>query len=183
MKNEQLRKHLKLTWRHKRRIRYYKKRLKSCGDDVFFDKNIEILRYPGQVSINSGVVIKEGSRICACNEAAEIFIGKNTTVGYHTFIFSSNRISIGNDCLIAPFVYVVDSDHEIKKGQLINEQPNVTAPVSIGSDVWIGTGAKILKGVTIADGAVIAAGAVVSTNVGPNEIFGGVPAKKISERK
>ena len=83
----------------------------------------------------------------------------------------------------APFVYIVDSDHNIDKGQLINQQPNNTAAVKIGNDVWIGTGAKILKGVTIKDGAVIAAGSLVKSDVNSYEVHGGVPAKKISERK
>ena len=81
------------------------------------------------------------------------------------------------------FVYIVDSDHNIEKEKRINEQPNNTAPVKIGNDVWIGTGAKILKGVTIENGAVIAAGAIVKSDVKAYEIHGGIPAKKISERK
>lgn len=183
MKNDQLRKHLAFTQKHTKRLKKYQKLLRACGDNVYFEKNVDIFRYPQNVSIGAGVVAKEGTRICACNETATISIGKNTTVGYHTFIFSSSSINIGDDCLIAPFVYLVDSDHEIAKNKLINEQPNQTKPIEIGNDVWIGTGAKILKGVKIGDGAVIAAGAVVSQDIKPYEIFGGVPAKKIGERK
>ncbi|MEL6559143.1 MAG: acyltransferase [Bacteroidota bacterium] len=183
MKNQQLRKHLKKTW--KTRWRYFRnsKKLGSCGADVYFDKNIEIQRYPKNVSIRDMAVIKEGARICACNETATISIGKNTTIGFHTFIFASNHISIGDDCLVAPFVYLVDSDHSIEKNQLINQQSNTTSPIKIGNDVWLGTGCKILKGVTIGDGAIIAAGAIVNADVPAYEIWGGIPAKKISERK
>ena len=49
--------------------------------------------------------------------------------------------------------------------------------------MWIGTGAKILKGVSIENGAVIAAGAIVKSDVKAYEIYGGIPAKKISDRK
>ena len=38
-------------------------------------------------------------------------------------------------------------------------------------------------GVTIADGAVIAANSVVNKDVGPYEIWGGSPAKKIGDRE
>lgn len=183
MKNDQLRKHLEFSADHVERQNVEKKRLAHLGSDVFIDKNVELQRYPRNITINDRVVLKEGTRICSCNENAIISVGNNTTIGFHNFIFASERIVIGSDCLIAPFVYIVDSDHEIARDQLINEQPNVTAPVVIGNDVWIGTGAKILKGVTISDGAVIAAGAVVSSDVGPYEIHGGIPAKKISERK
>ncbi|HET8858497.1 acyltransferase [Marivirga sp.] len=179
----QLRKHLKFTWKNRWRAFQEKKRIGFLGNGVFIDKNVELQRFPKNISIDNHTVLKEGSRICACNEKAEINIGKNTTIGFHTFIFASEKITIGDDCLIAPFVYIVDSDHTAEKGKLINQQPNMTSAVSIGNDVWIGTGAKILKGTTIEDGAVIAAGAVVSSHVKSYEIFGGIPAKKISERK
>jgi acetyltransferase-like isoleucine patch superfamily enzyme len=179
----QLRKHLKFSWKNKWRAFQERNRIGFLGVQVFIDKNVELQRFPKNISIDNYAVLKEGSRICACNEKAKIMIGKNTTIGFHTFIFASESITIGNDCLVAPFVYIVDSDHSAEKGKPINQQPNMTSAVSIGNDVWIGTGAKILKGSKIEDGAVIAAGAVVSGHVKSNEIFGGIPAKKISERK
>tara|TARA_B100000900_G_scaffold389984_1_gene383313 strand:- start:119 stop:670 length:552 start_codon:yes stop_codon:yes gene_type:complete len=183
MKNNQLRKHLKFDNIYKKRLAHHKKILGNCGDDVFFDENIEIMRFPKNVFIGDNVIIKEGAKICTCNETAKIHIGNNTTIGYHTFIFASDSISIGNDCLVAPFVYIVDSDHGIEKKSLINEQSNISMPVDIKSDVWLATGAKILKGVTIGQGGIVAAGSVLSTDVEPYQIFGGIPAKKISERK
>jgi acetyltransferase-like isoleucine patch superfamily enzyme len=52
----------------------------------------------------------------------------------------------------------------------------------IGNDVWIGYGAIVLGGVTIGDGAIIAAGSVVTKDVEAYSIYGGNPAKKITER-
>lgn len=183
MKNNQLTKHLKFKNVHKKRLAYHKKILGNCGDNVFFDKNIEIMRFPKNIFIGDNVIIKEGAKICTCNENAKIYIGNNTTIGYHTFIFASDSITIGSDCLVAPFVYIVDSDHSIEKKSLINEQSNISKPVNIKSDVWLAAGAKILKGVTVGQGGVVAAGAVLSSDVAPYQIFGGIPAKKISERR
>ena len=160
-----------------------RRKINTLGENVFIEKNVKILRFTKNVDIGKNVVLKEGARICSCNKNAKVYIGKNTTFGYHSFLFSSESIEIGNDCLIAPFVYIVDSDHNIEKDKLINEQPNSTAPVKIGNDVWIGTGAKILKGVSIENGAVIAAGAIVKSDVKAYEIYGGIPARKISDRK
>lgn len=179
----QLRKHLKFTLLHKIRQFTLRRKIDTLGESVFIEKNVKILRFPKNVQIGKQVVLKEGARICSCNQNAKINIGENTTFGYHSFLFSSESVEIGNNCLIAPFVYIVDSDHNIEKGKLINEQPNSTAPVKIGNDVWIGTGAKILKGVSIENGAVIAAGAIVRNDVKAYEIHGGIPAKKISDRK
>jgi len=92
------------------------------------------------------------------------------------------KIEIGDDCLIAPFVYIVDSNHQIEKGININIQPNITDSIKIGNDVWIASNVTILKGVFIDNGAVIAANSVVNSNIPANEIWGGTPAKKIGER-
>ena len=181
--NNQLRKHLERTLKVKWRAFRARKQLGDVGNEVYIDKNVEFLRYPKNIKLGSSCVIKEGARICPCNEGSGISIGERTTIGYHTFLFASAGISIGDDCLIAPFVYIVDSDHGIEKGLNINRQPNSSASIIIGNDVWIGTGVKILKGVSIADGAIIAAGAILKDNVLENEIWGGTPAKKISERK
>lgn len=180
--NQQLRKHIRPTLRDKYRIWRIRQQLGSCGEGVYFEKNTDFMRYPHLIRIGENVIVKEGAKICPCNEQAAVNIGNNTTIGYHTFIFASAGISIGNDCQIAPFVYFVDSDHGIAKDSPMNQQPNITAPIRVGNDVWIATGAKILKGVTVHDGAVIAAGAVVKEDVQPYEIVGGIPARHLGYR-
>lgn len=179
----QLRKNLKYTWKVKNRQWIQRFRLGYLGKDVYIDKNVELLRFPKNISIKDNAVLKEGVRICSCNDSAIISIGKNTTVGYHNFIFASEKIIIGDDCLIAPFVYIVDSDHTMEKKEKINMQPNKTSPIIIGNDIWIASNVTILKGVTIGDGAVIAANSVLNKDVPAYEIWGGSPAKKIGERQ
>ena len=182
MAGSQLRQHLKFTWKHRWRRWLAAHQLKSIGNGVHIDKRVEFMRFPNNITVGDDVVIKEGARICSCNAQASISIGSRTTVGYHTFIFSSSSISIGDDCLIAPFVYLVDSNHQIKRNQFINQQTNETAPITIQNGVWIASNVTILKGVTIGEGAVIAANSVVNADVQSYEIWGGSPAKKIGER-
>ena len=183
MEKNQLRKHLQFRWRNRTYLRKAKKKLGRCGEMVFIDKNVEFQRFPKNIFVGDNAVIKEGTRICSCNENAVVEIGKNTTIGFHNFIFASEKIEIGNDCLIAPFVYIVDSNHKIKKDIKINEQPNETASIRIGDDVWIASNVTILKGVKIGTGAVIAANSVVNKDVPPYKIYGGTPAKEIGERE
>ena len=71
----------------------------------------------------------------------------------------------------------------MKKNILLNKQPVEARDVKIKSDVWLGTGVKVLAGVTINRGAIIAAGSVVNNNVPENEIYAGIPAKKVGERQ
>lgn len=181
--NSQLRKHLKFSLANKWRAFVQRSRVGFLGKKVWIDKRVEFMRFPKNISIDAEVVVKEGARICACNNEAKISIGKRTTVGYHTFIFASAGVEIGNDCLIAPFVYIVDSNHSILKNKRINQQGNTTEKIVIKDDVWLGSNVTILKGVTIGEGAVIAAGSVVNKDVEPYSINAGTPSKVIGYRE
>ena len=59
----------------------------------------------------------------------------------------------------------------------MKHQPERSAEILVGSDVWFGVNCTILKGVAIGDGAIIAAGSVVTKNVPPLAIVAGVPAR------
>jgi acetyltransferase-like isoleucine patch superfamily enzyme len=182
MNQNQLRNNLKYKLIHRLRWFYWKSRLGGFGKNIHISNNVRFLRFLKNIFIHPNVVIKEGARICSCNNNALIEIGENTTIGYHTFIFSSNKIKIGADCLIAPFVYIVDSNHSIERDKLINQQPNVTAPIDIGNDVWIASNVTILKGVKIGNGAVVGSHSVVNKDVEAYTIVGGIPAKEIGKR-
>lgn len=53
--------------------------------------------------------------------------------------------------------------------------------IRVGDGVTIGATAVIMSGVSIGDGAIVSAGSVVlkDTRIGPNEVWGGVPAKRL----
>ena len=57
------------------------------------------------------------------------------------------------------------------------------APVIIKKNAWITIGVIILPGVTIGEGAIVTAGSVVNTDIPPNTLAGGIPAKVIGERE
>ena len=171
------------TLRHGLRRWWLLRNVGSVGTDVYVDANVQLLRHPEKVFLGDRVMLKEGVKICPTHPEAAVTIGDWTTVGYNVFIFSKSNISIGKDCLIAPFCYFVDSDHGIDLGGLIREQSMVTAPIVIGNDVWLGTGVVVAKGVTIGNGAVVAAGSVVTKDIPPNAVFAGVPAKFVLQRE
>ena len=52
----------------------------------------------------------------------------------------------------------------------------------VGHDVWIGYEALIMPGIKIGNGAIVAARAVVTSDVPPNTIVGGNPARVIKQR-
>ncbi|QDM17972.1 acyltransferase [Tardiphaga sp. vice278] len=183
LRHSNVRKYAPFTWRHALRRKWVTRGVGCLGDGVYIDRNVELMRHPEHISLGSKVMLKEGTRICPANPTATISIGDWTTIGYHCFIFATSRIEIGSNCLIAPFCYLVDSDHGIARGQLIREQPMRYEPIRIGSDVWLGAGVTVTAGVTIGDGAVIGARSVVTADIPPDSIAVGAPARIIGARQ
>ncbi len=180
--NQQMRKHLPNPLvLNARRFRARLRGVDVHATTVLFD-DAKLLRFPRRITLGADAVIKSHAQLCACNAEASIRIGARTTVGFYSFIYASSDITIGDDCMIAPFAYIVDSDHGTERGVRMNQQPNVPSPISIGDDVWIGAKAVVTAGSTLGTGAVVAAGAVVRGDVPPYTIVGGVPAKKLGER-
>lgn len=108
-----------------------------------------------------------------------ISIGEGTIIGQNAFLDGRDELKIGRHVDIASDVLIYNSEHDIDS----EDFAPINAPVEIGDYVFIGPRAIILPGVKVGRGAVIAAGAVVTKDVSEFEIVGGVPAKKIGERK
>lgn len=111
-----------------------------------------------------------------------IIVGDRVFIGRGCEFNIRSRLTIGDECLIASGVKIIDHDHGTKTGCSMRSQEGAIIPVSIGEDVWIGTNAVVLKGVCIGHGAVLAAGSVATKSIPAMEIWAGVPAKKIGER-
>ena len=142
---------------------------------IFFRRSL-LERFISGITINSDVILKSFCRICCCNQDSNIVIGSRSTVGFYTLIYSSKSISIGNDCMIGPSVFIADSNHDLLKFSTMNSQSNRVSPITIMDDVWIGSHSVITAGVTISTGAVISAGSVVISDIPPYAIVGGNPA-------
>ena len=108
-----------------------------------------------------------------------ITIGHDTIVGYRSFLDGRGKLAIGSHVDIASEVLIYTDEHNVNSADFGNS----FAPVKISDYVFIGPRAIILPGVTIGRGAVVAAGAVVTKSIPDFEIWGGVPAKKISLRR
>lgn len=119
---------------------------------------------------------------------AAMTIGSRVYIGQHCNLRAGGgTISIGDNVLIGNGTSIIATNHAMKAGIPIIDQPWKTdakdvKDVLIGSDVWIGTHAILLPGSRVENGAVIAAGAVVIGLVPQNAIYGGVPARQIGTR-
>ena len=156
----------------------------KIGRNTYLPKTQVI--WPHQVSIGKNCKLERDIYFKfdgICKPGPSIVIGDNTFIGRGCEFNISQKITIGNDCLIASGSKFIDHDHAIHVSRKIRGQGVVLSEISIGNDVWIAFNVIVLKGVAIGEGAVIAAGAVVTKNVGPYEIWGGIPAKKIGMRR
>ena len=158
---------------------------------IALDLELMLLRWVGHIPLHiirllvyqlAGVKIGRGSRIhmgAKFFNPSGITIGDDTIIGDHCFLDGRAPLKIGNHIAIASQVLIYNSEHNI-------HSPNFEAteePVTIDDYVFVGARATILPGIKIGKGAVVAAGAVVTKDVPPMIMVGGVPAKKIGERK
>jgi acetyltransferase-like isoleucine patch superfamily enzyme len=166
------------------RVNFYRLQGMTIGKrTVLGDIHVE---WPGSVNIGSDCDIQSNTTFWVQSPFKEnnrIIIGDNVFIGRNTEFNCCETIRIGNNCLIASSTVFVDSTHTFTTDQLIARQPTIKKEVVVEEDVWIGTGTKILLGVRLGKGCIIGAGAVVNKSVPTNEIWAGVPAKKIGERK
>jgi acetyltransferase-like isoleucine patch superfamily enzyme len=122
-------------------------------------------------------VVRHGGKV------GRLKIGRNVFVNHYTIIDCHHSIVIGDFVLIGPFCYIADYDHGTTSGCLVGSQPDGPAsPVRIEDGVWLGAGVIVLKGVTIGSGAVVGAGSTVTSDVAPNSVVAGNPAKFLRMR-
>jgi acetyltransferase-like isoleucine patch superfamily enzyme len=173
-----------LTFQGKFRTVFYKVLGMSIGTGSVLGKlNVE---WPGGIEIGERCEIQSNTTFwikSPFKKENRIVIGNNVFIGRNTEFNCSDFILIGNNCLIASFTVLVDSSHTFYKDDLITKQATIAKGIIVEEDVWIGTGSKILLGVILGKGCIIGAGAVVNKSIPPYEIWAGIPARKIGERK
>jgi acetyltransferase-like isoleucine patch superfamily enzyme len=144
----------------------------------------------GSLDIGKGVAIGRNTLIVVTSEGQQA-VRSTLSIGAGTAINESNNIrasggtiTIGRKCLIAQFVSIIASNHEIDiEGDMMDHPWSLKNNfVTIGDNVWVGAGSIILPGVTIGDGAVIAAGSVVTRSIGENELYAGMAARLLRKR-
>lgn len=145
--------------------------------DISIKSNVQLdnsnIRFGKNVMLYSGVQIWG---------TGHITIEDNVAIGKNTIIFANQDMIIGANTLIAAQCYIIDSDHESLKTELIRKQPLASKPISIGSDVWIGAGSIILGGACIKDGSIVGALSMVNRTTNPYSINVGSPAKELRQR-
>lgn len=166
------------------RMFYYRKFYKwgHIGRNVYIGKNVIFQGDTRRIYLDDNVEIKDNC-VFYFATAKRIHLAKNVSLERFNVINIRGELYIGENSMTAPFVSIVDSEHNIIGKKPVRFSGSSHEDIYIDRDVWIGTGAVILKGVRIGEGAVIGANAVVNRSVEPFTIVAGVPAKVIKKRK
>lgn len=108
----------------------------------------------------------------------KIVVKNNSTINFGCYLDNRNEIHIGNNVSIGHNVKIYTLGHDIND-PCFNTKGG---PVVIDDNVCIFPNVLIMPNVHIGEGAVIYPGSVVTKNIPAFEVYGGNPAKKISER-
>lgn len=92
-------------------------------------------------------------------------------------IDSADKVTIGNNCMLAASSYISDADWHDHYDR--TRPIGKSAPVVLEDNVWIGEGAMVAKGVTIGQNSIVGARALVTRDVPPDTVVGGNPAIEI----
>lgn len=161
------------------------RQFKQCAE------NVQI--YEPVVILNPHLIeIAEGARL---DSFVKLEGGQGIYIGKYVHICSFCHINIGGgEVFLGDYsgyssgVKILGGSNKMEGISMSASAPKELLVVEryktiIGPYAFVGTNAVIMYGINIGEGAVIAAGAVLTENVPPYEVWAGVPASKIANRK
>ena len=171
--------------------RYCKYKISIIRGYILFGKYVSVSKFL-KLENHENVFVKEGCSIdsnCVFKISGngKIIFGKNCKISHNVTIIANdsiiefgdncfvgeftqiagyikNNILIGNDVLIAPFNFIISSNHGISRDNIIRKQNGSGQPISIGNDNWLGVRTTILPGSKLPDGAVLSANTTFTKN-------------------
>ncbi len=159
----------------------------TLGEGVYLSPDARI--HPSvrgtRIVIGAHTQIYDFVSIRAVGGGGDLVMGEHCYINPQCVIYTGNGITMGNYVLLAPGVMLMPTNHAFGRRDIpIRHQgfQESKGGITIEDDVWIGANSVILDGTHIGKGAIIAAGSVVRGTVPPNEIWGGIMARKIKDR-
>ncbi len=160
--------------------------LATFGEDVRISKKTSIYN-PGRISIGSHVRIDDFCVLSAGEGGIEI--GHYIHIAVFCSLIGAGKIELDDFCNLSSRVSIYSSNDDYTGSYLSN--PTVPAEftgvahadVVLRKHVIIGSGSVVLPGVCLDDGVAVGALSLVTKNCQAFGIYGGVPARRIGERK
>ncbi|MNK22778.1 dTDP-4-amino-4,6-dideoxy-D-glucose acyltransferase [compost metagenome] len=129
----------------------------------------------GKVRISEGVTIWYPYRVT---------LGDNVTLNNGVTIDGYGEVEIHDFVRVAHRATILSSDHIFSDPHTpIYQQGLSQNKTVIHKDCWLGCNTVVLPGVIIENGSIVGANAVVTASFSAYSIIGGIPGKKIGDRK
>lgn len=135
----------------------------------FHQPRIAVLRAFG-AEIGRGVCIRPTARF---TYPWKIIIGNHSWIGDDVVLYSLDRITIGQHCVISQKSYLCTGSHDITDPAFHLQ----TAPITIGNGAWIATDCFVAPGVTIGANAVVGARSTVLKDMPSQQVCWGSPCQ------
>lgn len=113
-----------------------------------------------------------------CDYGFNIHVGKNFYANYNCTILDVSKVTIGDNCFMAPNVAIYTAGHPIHPDTR-NSAYEYGKAVTVGDNVWIGGNTVILPGVNVGSNVVIGAGSVVTKDIPDWCVAAGNPCRVI----
>ena len=113
-----------------------------------------------------------------CDYGNHISVGNNVFINYNCTLLDVGKITIGDNCMLAPNVAIYTAGHPLHPDSR-NSGYEYGMDVTIGNNVWIGGSVVITPGVRIGDCCVIGAGSVVTKDIPAWSLAAGNPCRVI----
>lgn len=126
--------------------------------------------------IGSGCKVYQNVRIWLPRNLA---MGHRSCIGEGTDCYNVAPITLGNYVTVSQRSFLCSAGHDQSRINL----PLTWAPITLENHSWICAETYVGPGVTAREGSVLAARGAATKDLEAWTVYGGVPAKRISERK
>jgi acetyltransferase-like isoleucine patch superfamily enzyme len=180
----------------------------ELGDRVRLEAGVQLLGTPQEfvlgsdVTLRSNCIVDGGTGSLRVDDRVLFFPGNFLALGDSDV--GPAFVSIGSDTHFAPngvqygwggltidtcvnvaagVVFATVSHHHRDLSQPMAFSGQRCEPITIDHDVWIGANATLTGNVRMKTGSVLGANAVLTSDTEPFGIYGGVPARKMGDRR
>ncbi|MGA3172791.1 MAG: acyltransferase [Syntrophorhabdales bacterium] len=144
------------------------------SSNVILGKDVKLSKFINLYGCSVGDNTKIGAFVEIQKNAR---VGRNCKISSHTFICEG--VVIEDEVFIGHGVVFINDTYPraTAAGRLQTEDDWSVEPTLVKRGASIGSGTTILANVTIGESAIVGAGSVVTTDVAPNTIVAGNPAR------
>jgi putative colanic acid biosynthesis acetyltransferase WcaF len=94
-------------------------------------------------------------------------------------IYNPATVTLRSHSIVSQQAYLCGASHDYDDPAF----PMVWMPITVGRYAWIGARATVQMGIGVGDGAILGLGSVATRDLQPWTVYGGVPARRIGERR